>query len=549
MAAFKNDNSFSGINNRNKPGRSILLTLRSSLIALRNNEATINRLNVYPVPDGDTGTNMLLTMQSIISEATKAVDHSMSKLMSAITYGSLVGARGNSGVILSQIIRGICDELSNVDVLDVKALSKAIRNGSDLAYAAVKKPVEGTMLTVTRDVASAAESFPGNQNDLIAFFEYIAKEGHSSVARTPSLLPVLKEAGVVDAGGFGLLVIIQGILAVLKGERIRYVINDSKAEFKTSHSDIKYAYCTEFILKSDGVNLEDLEKRMEPFGDSMLIVGTDELTKIHIHTNSPGDILNIATSLGSISGVAVNNLVEQSKTRSQSIEADSIFGDSKNPPVHSTGVVAVANGIGIKKILQSLGVERIVYGGQSMNPSTGDILKAINDVPQRNIIILPNNSNIILAAQQVTALTEKNVTVLQTKSIPEAFAAMTAYNNNSTFDDNVAFMTDAISSIKTGEVTNAVRADTNGEFNENDFIGLHNHVIKATGLELIETSLALIESMVDEDDEVITILVGEQVPDERMTILTDKLKERYPYHSIEVHRGDQPVYHLLIGVE
>jgi DAK2 domain fusion protein YloV len=535
--------------NRNKPAKSILITLKAATVALRNKEDTINKLNVYPVPDGDTGTNMLMTMQSVISEGVKVVDYSMSKLTSAITYGSLVGARGNSGVILSQIIRGICEELSKSNAFNVATMTKALRSGCDAAYAAVKKPVEGTMLTVIKDMADAAARFPKDSDDLVAFYECVVNAGQESVDRTPSLLPVLKEAGVVDAGGFGLVVIMQGILGALKGERNKYIAGDSSTGLKTAGHDIKYAYCTEFVLKSSGINMRELENRLEPLGDSMLIVGTGELTKIHIHTNSPGEVLNIATSLGAIDSIEINNMVEQSKARSQAQSGNNIYSNEQDQSARQIGVIAVANGTGIKKILQSLGVDRIVSGGQSMNPSTGDILRIINDIPQGNIIVLPNNKNIILAAQQAVELSDKNIKVLPTKSIPEAFSAMTAFERDATIDENLVFMQEAISMVKTGEITNAVRADVNGNFEENDFIGLHDHAIKATGSRFIDTSLALLEAMVDKDDEVITILVGDQVSEDEMRALSENVTRLYPDYSVDIHRGDQPVYHLLIGIE
>ncbi|MBI4734373.1 MAG: DAK2 domain-containing protein [Rubrobacteridae bacterium] len=544
-----NVSNMGDLNIRNKPGRIILLTLKSALVAIRNQEETINKLNVYPVPDGDTGTNMVLTLQNVISEASNEIDRSMYTLMSAITYGSLVGARGNSGVILSQIMRGMCEELGKSNLLNAKVFSRALKNGSAAAYSSVKKPVEGTMLTVIKDMATATESFADDNNDMVAFFEHIVASGKKSVENTPNLLPVLKEAGVVDAGGYGLLVIMQGILSALKGERIRNSSNEERMNFRITHDNIKYAYCTELILKSDGIDLNELESRLDLLGDSMLLVGTNELTKVHIHTNQPGEVLNIATSLGQISEVAVNNIVEQSKTRSQTIAAESAFTDTQNPMAGKTGVIAVANGIGIKKILQSLGVDRVVYGGQSMNPSTGDIMKALNDIPHRNIIILPNNSNIILAAQQVVELSDKNVSILPTKSVLEAFSAMTVFSGETTLDDNILTMTESISSIKTGEVTTAVRAHTNGSFKENDFIGLHNHVIKATSPFFIETSLALIKSMIEEDDEVITVLMGELVTNDELKTFTEQITELYPDHSIEIHRGDQPIYHMLVGIE
>jgi DAK2 domain fusion protein YloV len=535
--------------NRNKPAKSILITLKAATVALRSKEDTINKLNVYPVPDGDTGTNMLMTMQSVISEGVKVVDYSMSKLTSAITYGSLVGARGNSGVILSQIIRGICEELDKSNAFNVATMTKAFRSGADAAYAAVRKPVEGTMLTVIKDMAGAAERFSKDSDDLVAFYECVVNAGQESVDRTPSLLPVLKEAGVVDAGGFGLVVIMQGILGALKGERNRYIAGDGNMGLKPAGDDIKYAYCTEFVLKSGGIDMRDLEDRLEPLGDSMLIVGTVELTKIHIHTNSPGEVLNIATSLGSIDSIEINNMVEQSKARAQAQSGNNIYSNGQDQSTLQIGVIAVANGMGIKKILQSLGVDRIISGGQSMNPSTGDILRAINDIPQRNIIVLPNNKNIILAAQQAVGLSDKNIKVLPTKSIPEAFSAMTAFERDATIDENLVFMQEAISMVKTGEITNAARADVNGSFKENDFIGLHDHAIKATGSEFIDTSLALLKAMVGKNDEVITILVGDQVSEDEMRTLSENATRLYPDYSVDIHRGDQPVYHLLIGIE
>jgi len=530
----------------------VLSLLSASVSALKKYEDEVNRLNVYPVPDGDTGTNMLHTMQSVISEVSKAADPSIKGVSKAVTYGSLMGARGNSGVILSQIIKGICEEAKRSDRFSSDTMIRAIRRGSDVAYGAVTKPVEGTMLTVINDMAKAAESLSGNGIRPIDLLERVIEEGRRSVERTPVLLPILKEAGVVDAGGYGLVVLAQGILSALKGEIVESGMSEEAnritvVEENAVEESIEYGYCTELLLKSNGIDMKALETQLDPLGDSMLIVGTPGLTRIHIHTNDPGRVLSIATGLGSANDVQINNIVEQSKQRNQAIK-----NESSHKEVTGVGVIAVANGEGIKKILLNLGVGRVVSGGQSMNPSTADIVAAVNAMPNKEIIILPNNKNIILTARQAVGLTDKEVSVIPTGSIPEAFSALLSFDSEASLEDNIEGMEEAFENVKTGEVTYAVRDGNNGKnggFSKDDFIGLYKNEIHATGTDLIATALALIESMLSTSDEVVTILAGELVNDNEIDLLSETLEEKFPDVELDVYKGDQPIYHFIIGIE
>ncbi|MDI6717040.1 MAG: DAK2 domain-containing protein [Actinomycetota bacterium] len=517
--------------------------LNSSIENLRRHEDEINRLNVFPVPDGDTGTNMLHTMISAVKEVAKVEDSSAKDIWKAITYGSLMGARGNSGVILSQIIKGICDELANHHEITTEVLIKALRNGAKVAYQAVKKPVEGTMLTVIKDIAMAAERISKTEIQPTELLEYVLEEAEKSVERTPKLLQTLKDAGVVDAGGYGLVIIGRGILAAIKGEQIKEKAIINTSNISVTRETIEYAYCIELMIKSNGIDMKSLESELDCLGDSMLVVGTPELTKVHIHTNDPGRVLQIATNLGSIDNVQINNIIEQSAKREQAVKEDLARAESK------VGVVAVANGNGIKDILLSLGVDRVVDGGQSMNPSTADILKAVNDIPSNEVIILPNNKNIILAAHQVASLTSKRISVIPTKTIPEGFSALLSFDKDALFEKNVSNMYKAINSIKTGEVTYATRDGQCGEFKNGDYIGLFNGKIRKTGVDLISTTVGLICDMIDADDEAITILAGEQVSKEEMDKLKKEVEDKFPNIELEIHNGNQPIYYFIIGVE
>ncbi|MHB8840224.1 MAG: DAK2 domain-containing protein [Candidatus Aquicultor sp.] len=530
----------------------VLSLLSASASALKKYEDEVNRLNVYPVPDGDTGTNMLHTMQSVISEVSKTTDPSIEGIIKAVAYGSLMGARGNSGVILSQIIKGICEEAVGSDRFSSDAMIRAIRRGADIAYRAVTKPVEGTMLTVINDMAKAAESLSGNGIRPIDLLERVVEEGRRSVERTPVLLPVLKEAGVVDAGGYGLVVLAQGILSALKGETVDSGMGEEAnhitvVDENAVEGGIKYGYCTELLLKSNGIDMKALEVQLDPLGDSMLIVGSPELTRIHIHTNDPGHILSIATSLGSVNDVQINNIIEQSKQRNQSIK-----DGSSHEKASGVGVIAVANGEGIKKILVNLGVGRIVSGGQSMNPSTADIVAAVKEMPNKEIIILPNNKNIILTARQTVDLTDKKVSVIPTRSIPEAFSALLSFDSEASLEDNIEAMEGAFEDVKTGEITHAVRDGNNGKtggFSKDDLIGLHKSEIHVTGTDLVVTTLALIESMLSASDEVVTVLAGEYVTDDEIDLLSETIEQKFPDLELDMYKGNQPIYHFIIGIE
>ncbi len=519
--------------------------LKAAYQNLQNHEEEINKLNVFPVPDGDTGTNLVLTMEAVVNELTMLNEPSIANICEAITQGSLLGARGNSGVILSQIIRGICDVFKNLDSINTLNIADSLMSAQKVAYQAIKKPVEGTMLTVIKDMANEAQRIADGISSIEEFLETVLIEGQLSVNRTTELLPVLKEAGVVDAGGHGLVVLVDGALRELRGEPIE-MAKVSLQELPNFFSDeeSEFGYCTEFLLKSDSKELNSLEEKIAPLGDSILVVGSDKVRRVHIHTDSPGKILEMATSIGSISKVQINNMDEQSAERRQ----ENIRQQDSHQNI---GIVAVANGLGIKEILYSLGVNNIVDGGQSMNPSTADFIRAIDELPQSEIIILPNNKNIILSAKQAVESSSKKVKVVSTKSIPEAFTAMFELNQEQSIDTNVEKMEKALSMVKTGQVTLAIR-DTkikNKKIRRNDFIGLSNGEIVISGEEFINVTLDLINDMVTKEDENITLLKGAEAKYSEIEEICNKIDERFPWLEREVHDGGQPLYHLIMAIE
>ncbi|MBE0447912.1 MAG: DAK2 domain-containing protein [Actinobacteria bacterium] len=522
----------------------IIPLLNASLAALVECQHEIDRLNVYPVPDGDTGTNMVLTMKSVRDEAVKVGDTSIKELAKAVIYGSLIGARGNSGVILSQIIRGALERIEKHNEITSEVIIEALINGAEVAYQAVKKPVEGTMLTVIKDMARAAESLLGKEIEPADLIGYVVEEGNKSVERTPDLLPILKESGVVDAGGYGLVVMMKGILSALKGVRLDSDAIKGANSLTVNEENIEYAYCAEFILKSGGIDMEDLENRLYHLGDSVLVVGMPELTKVHVHTNDPGKVLQIATELGLISEVQINNIIEQSVARAQALREEGRVLEETG-----IGIVAVSSGGGISEILLSLGVSVIVNGGQSMNLSTADLVRAVNNVPNSEVIILPNNKNVILSAQQVVGLTEKTVMVIPTRSIPEAFSALLAFDGEAPLDKNVEMMIDKCGEVKTGEVAHAIRDSENGSFMKDDFIGLYNDEIKVSGSDLLQVTTGLLEEMIDDGDEVVTVLAGNQVSEDQVERLVDMIEDKFSDLDIDVHIGGQPIYSFIISVE
>ncbi len=516
--------------------------IKASLSALRKHEEEINKLNVYPVPDGDTGTNMVFTMQAVCDELSKSECDTTENICKILTHGSLMGGRGNSGVILSQIIKGFCEILSTKEFIDSVSLAEAFENSVQVAYRAIRKPVEGTMLTVIKDAAAAAKKFD-KEIELDIFLEYVLSEAKKSVMRTPELLPVLKESGVVDAGGWGLVLMGSGVLSSMRGETEHEELTEYNMPTLQHVEDIslEYQYCTEFLLKSTGIDISKFEEQLAPLGDSLLVVGSETLTRVHIHTNDLGTVLDLATNKGSVTGIKINNMQEESEERAEKIAEDT----------SGIGLVAVANGEGVKKILLSLGVQRIVNGGQTMNPSTADILKAVKDVNAAKVIILPNNKNVILAAQRVSELTKKEIGVVPTKSIPQAFSALLAFDKDNPLALNVENMSSLLFQVKTGEITKAVRDSKTpiGEVKKGDFIGLTNHKVSVSGKSFIKTATKLIDNMLDDESEVVTFLFGEGIQEKDLEKLSKIISKEHSDIEIEIHEGGQALYPLIIGVE
>lgn len=519
--------------------------LNSSLAALERYEDEINRLNVFPVPDGDTGTNLLMTMKSVIKEVNQTEATSLASLAKAISYGSLMGARGNSGVILSQIIRGVCDVLVKRESVSPRVLVEALRNAKRIAYAAVRKPVEGTMLTIIKDAARAARKLSGEKLDLGELVEAVLAEANQSLLKTPDLLPVLKMAGVVDAGGRGLIILAEGLLAGVKGERMVDAFRPPAELLVPSieETSLEYAYCTEFLLDGDTLNLEELEKSLTPFGDSLMVAGSAAMARVHIHTNDAKEVLKIARKKGNVSEIRINNMQEQAE-RYQETPLGAL--ESK-----SIGIVAVASGEGTKRILRSLGVDAVVEGGQSMNPSTAEIVEALKKISSDKAIVMPNNKNVILAAQQAVGLTEKSAVVVPTTSVVQAFSAILEFSPEKKVEENLKVMEEAAARVTVGEVTQAIRdAQTPvGAIKKGDFLGLIDHQVRATGHASLKVCEELLAWMVNEKSQVATILYGADTNEEEANTLLKIINEKYPNLEVELHRGDQKVYSYIIGVE
>lgn len=521
--------------------------LEACLAMLKNHEPEINKLNVFPVPDGDTGTNMVLTMRSVNAEVGKVTSQTLEQLAKATAYGSLTGARGNSGVILSQIIRGVCEVIGTAENEEITAsiLSSSLENGAKVAYKAIRKPVEGTILTVIREAAASVRKV-GKDQEVEAVMETALNAARQALLKTPDLLPVLKEAGVVDAGGYGLVALMEGALSFLKGEEITEVetMAYSLPQVLAEEESLEYTYCTEFLLKSDSIDIPDFEKELDPLGNSVMVVGSGGVIRIHVHTNSPGKVLEMATGLGSISQVQINNMVEQTEERTRRLTEETELRAK-------IGLVSVAAGEGIKEILKSLGVNRLVGGGQTMNPSAQEILSAIDDVPSSSVIVLPNNRNIILTAEQAATLTSKPVVVLPTKTMPEAFSALLVFNEGKSLEENAKAMEKAISQVKSGEVTIAVRDSKGmiGKIKKGDFIGITDHEIKASGSDLTGTAVKLVKSMINEHSERVMLLTGADVDADQSERLKKSIEKICHRCEVELHRGGQPLYHLIVSVE
>lgn len=525
----------------------------------------INELNVFPVPDGDTGTNMTLTIMSAVKEVNGITELTMENLAKAISSGSLRGARGNSGVILSQLLRGFTKGIKEHKTLDAVTIARAIDKGVETAYKAVMKPKEGTILTVARGVADKALELADEAQDLQPFFEDILAEGKRVLEKTPDMLPVLKEAGVVDSGGQGLIVVLEGAFDAFMGKEIdlSFDAGESAKVVKISpqaEADIKFGYCTEFIIVLDKEFSDDDEadfkKYLSSLGDSIVCVADDEVVKIHVHTNDPGLAIQRALTYGSLSRIKIDNMREEHQEKlikdAEKVAAQQAEEDAKKEPKKEVGFISVSIGEGFGDIFRDLGVDYLIEGGQTMNPSTEDMLNAIEKVNADNIFIFPNNKNIILAAKQAQALTkDKNIIVVPTRTVPQGITAIINFVPEKSVEDNEAAMREEIQRVKTGQITYAVR-DTHiddKEIHQGDIMGIGDHGMLAVGQHVAEVAKETAAAMVDEDTELISIYYGEDFSEEEAEELGAQLEEMYDYCDVEVNYGGQPIYYCIVSVE
>ena len=543
-------------------------TFRKMVLAgakmLDNNRAKVDALNVFPVPDGDTGTNMSLTLQSAVKELNATASGDFPAVCDSISKGALRGARGNSGVILSQIFRGICSVLrtARADV-DTKTFAKAMEAGTKVAYGAVSIPKEGTILTVVRMMSEFAVKTAGKYRDFEAFLPAIIEEGDKALAKTPELLPVLKKAGVVDSGGVGLMTIMRGFQAALMGDEA--IISEIQTEAANSASageaefgdnsdiinmdlgEIQFAYCTEFFVinlkKSTTLaDIDKLRERLMAIGDSVICIGDLEMIKVHVHTNCPGVALTYALELGELDRPKIENMLEQNRALKAKIEAEK----------KDQGMLAICAGVGIAEIFKDLFVDRVIEGGQTMNPSASDIATAVQKINADNVFVFPNNKNIILAAEQAKALVEnRKIHVIPTKNIPQGFAAALAFASEASAEENKTNMIHALDNVKAGQVTHAVRTTSVNGFSikEGDIIGLDDKKILAKSDNIDETVLKLLDKLKEESHEVITLYYGEDVKEEEAEALVEKVQEAFPDCDVDCHSGGQPVYYYLLSLE
>jgi DAK2 domain fusion protein YloV len=534
-------------------------TIKNMIISgannLENNKHMVNSLNIFPVPDGDTGTNMSLTMTSAVKEINSLKEFEIHNVFEAAANGTLMGARGNSGVILSQIFRGLAKGVKKHDDLSVAAMADSFMEGSNTAYKAIMKPTEGTILTVIRETAEFAVKEKDKHADLIEFFELLIKKANEVLDKTPDLLPVLKNAGVVDAGGKGLICIFDGMLHALKTNSVLMLVegashgDDEQPMVQEYYSteDITFGYCTEFFIKTESIDLERYKDTLRDMGDSQVVVGGAGIVKVHIHTNNPGKVLEMALEHGELSKIKIDNMREQH--RELLVEIPTAPALAAEPQKY--GVVAVAMGEGIAGIFKDLGVDEIIEGGQTMNPSTEDIVKCINKINAENIIILPNNSNIILAANQAKSLSDKNVIVAATKTIPQGIAALMALDFDKIPEDNTKKIEKSIGSVKTGLITYAVRNSTYDDINieEGNILGLVEGKINSVAETVPEVFKQLLEKMVDEDSSLVSIYYGKETSKEEAEMLAAYVQETYPECEVDMHFGGQPLYYYIISVE
>ncbi|MBS5926073.1 MAG: DAK2 domain-containing protein [Clostridium sp.] len=521
----------------------------------------VNSLNVFPVPDGDTGTNMSMTFKAAVKEIENINSTSIGEVSKKLAKGALMGARGNSGVILSQILRGISKGLEGLEEADAAQIAVALKEGSNSAYKAVMRPTEGTILSVIRATAEAAIEIEAT--DVADLMDEATKAAKIMLDKTPDLLPALKKAKVVDSGGMGLYIILSGMTAALK-EGIQAEVKDIKVSEggavgakSTAEADIKFGYCTEFIILGDASNAKAFQDEIEPLGDSMIVVGYDDVIKVHIHTNDPGDVLAKAVKLGELSKIKIDNMREEHRELLMSEEeyanAEVEAHEEVAAEAKKYAFVTVAMGEGISNIFKDLGVDYVIEGGQTMNPSTQDILECVNKLNAEHIFILPNNKNIVMAANQASEISEKDVRVIPTTSIPQGITCVTMFNQEAEVDENEEELKELMKSVKTGSVTYAVRdtelEGSNQKVEAGNKLGLIEGKIKEVGADTYEVAEKVIENMVDEDSELITVFYGEDINEDEVNGFISKLEEKYDECDVQCYKGDQPLYYFFISVE
>jgi len=539
---------------------------------LSSNAKLVDALNVFPVPDGDTGTNMNLSMTSGAKEVKNNVQAHIGKVGSALSKGLLMGARGNSGVILSQLFRGFSKAIEQKAEITGEEFAAALYNGVETAYKAVMKPVEGTILTVAKDSAKKAVQVAKKEDNIIAIMEAVVKEAKASLDRTPDLLPVLKEVGVVDSGGQGLVFVYEGFLAELKGEQLP----DSPAAFpkmddlvnaehhKSVQSfmnteDIIFGYCTEFMVKLESKKLakhpfteDKFRQDLSALGDSLLVISDDEVVKVHIHSEQPGDCLSYGQRYGSLINMKIENMREQHSSIVDEVNTPLVSGNVQNlKELKDYGIVTVSMGSGIAELFRSIGAHAVIEGGQTMNPSTEDIVKAIGEVNAKKVIILPNNKNIIMAAQQAAEVSEQEVIVIPSKTVPQGMSALLAFNPTVDLSQNEANMAEALQQVKTGQITFAVRdTSIDGlEIEKDDFMGISDGKIIVKNKNKVQTAIDLLTEMIDKDTEILTIFKGEDATDEDVAAIESFLNEKFEDVEIEMHDGNQPLYAFIFSIE
>lgn len=521
----------------------------------------INELNVFPVPDGDTGTNMTLTIMSAASEVSALENPTMKTLAKAISSGSLRGARGNSGVILSQLLRGFTKVIEKSETADAVTFAKAFEKGVETAYKAVMKPKEGTILTVAKGAAVKALEIADDAENLESFFADVIAEAEAVLAKTPEMLPVLKEAGVVDSGGQGLLEVLKGAFDGFQGKEIDLTFEKPTSGIavkpvSAEESNIKFGYCTEFIIMLEKEFPEKEEKAFKEYlmsiGDSLVVVADDEIVKVHVHTNDPGQAIQRALTYGQLSNMKIDNMRLEHHEKVIKEAEKMAAQQAVLEPAKEVGFISVSVGQGMGDIFRELGADYLIEGGQTMNPSTEDVLQAISHVNAKNIFIFPNNKNIILAANQARDLTEdKNIIVIPTKTIPQGITALISYVPDKTVEQNTEEMMEAMGNVKTGQITYAVR-DTridDKEIRQGDIMGIGDHGILAVGKEIEDTAVATVQEMTDEDSEIISIYYGADVSAEDAEQLAERLEDMYPDYDVELNEGGQPIYYYVVSVE